>query len=122
MPRVISQASLDMLTQKAGGEPVTIVQVQWAPDTPYISYSDRYIDNLLTGKIIEVSDLESVIDISKSGNTTSLKVKLDDTDGTLKSIIDQNDIHERPVFVYQWFINLPISEMFLILKVGLQVQ
>ena len=37
---------------------------------------------------------------------------LDDTDGTLKAILDAHDVHKRPARVYQYFSGLDLSDRF----------
>jgi hypothetical protein len=114
--RQISPASLAMLSQSQGIEPVTLVRVLWT-NTGSILYGDRKYEQVgVTGRLLEVGNLEDVINLTKNATTTSLSIKIDDTDGQLKSIMDQVDIHKRTVYVYQWFAGLPLSEAFVIFE------
>src|SRR5258706_8836497 len=111
--RNISQASLDLLKNKKGLEPINIVNIAWADNLIVRRYSDKpFISLGLEGKILDLSELENVIDFNRNGNSTSVKIKLDDSDGSIKAIFDNNNIHYRPVTIYQWFICLPLSEAF----------
>lgn len=114
--RNISPLSLTKIAQRTGGEPVIFVQLYWAPGFPPLVYGDKELYGQFSGRILEIADLESVTDISNSSSSTSLRIKLDDTDGLLKSTFDNNDIHGATVQVYQWFSDIPLSDAFLIFE------
>jgi hypothetical protein len=113
--RHISPASLAILAQSEGVEPINFIEVRWRNATSR-RYADQAVKGILEGKLLEMGNLENVIDISGSSSSQSITVKLDDTDGTIKAIIDNIDIHKTPVFVYQWFKGLPIGEAFIIFE------
>jgi hypothetical protein len=96
-----------------GVEPVNILEVQWVRDGPFIPYSDKelLIDNV-PGVILELGNLESIIKLDSQGRSESISVKLDDTSGAIKDIINVNDVHGSTVRLYQWFETLPITERF----------
>ncbi len=114
--RNISPASLATLAQGQGIEPINLVQIYWNRST-YIWYADRKFEHLgITGRLLELSNLENVINITGSSNTESISIKLDDSDNTIKNIFNQNDIHKSKVYVFQWFAELPTSEAFIIFE------
>lgn len=100
------------MTQK-GTEPITIIEVQWTPGGNRIAYADRNIGSI-QGRILEVSQLDAVVTVSGGSDSQKISVTLDDTQGDLKSIFDNHDIHKRPVWVYQWFDGLDLSDRFLL--------
>jgi len=111
--RNISAGGLAKLAQSKGTEPIIIIEVDWALNAT-ISYADRDIGTSVKGKITEVGDLDNVIDVLNSNSSQELSVTLDDTDGSIKAIMDSHDIHQRDVRVYQWFDGLALSDKFLL--------
>ena len=113
MPRRIPPETLNtLLANKTGLEPVNIISIQWIYKGNFYSYCDRYIPGVVMGKLIEVADLEAVLDISKGGSTTSVKVVLDDTDGMIKNLFDTHPLYGRRVIIYQWFTQIPVGDAF----------
>ncbi len=76
-------------------------------------YADKEI-GIIPGKILEVSDLDNIINVGDSSNSQEITITLDDSDGSIKSIMDQYDIHKRPARVYQYFTELALTDKFLI--------
>lgn len=114
--RSITAASLAVLQQTSGVEPVIVVRVYWGGST-YTNYADRKFNNdELVGKLLSISGIEDIIDVSGSASSVELQVMLDDSDGSIKDIFDNNDIHKTRVQVLQWFANLPFSDAFVIFE------
>ena len=119
--RNISPTSLAKIRQKLGTEPVNFITVQWAEGGQLHYYSDKKYptDNpaiVFEGRILEIAGLESVLKLTKGAKTSSVSIRLDDTLGDLKNIINSNDIHKRPVTIWQWFTGIPISEAFIVFE------
>jgi hypothetical protein len=110
--RSISAAGLTKLAKKLGNESVIIVEIQWSEGGSKQLYGDVDVPaEGVRGVIQDVGGLDNVITISGvSQGTTSdsqeLSFTFDDTDGSIKNILDNTDIHKRPVWVYQWFTGL----------------
>ncbi|KKK80391.1 hypothetical protein LCGC14_2823960, partial [marine sediment metagenome] len=51
-----------------------------------------------------------------TADSQEISVTLDDTDGKIKAVMDENDVHMRDVWVYQWFEGLDIADRFLLFK------
>lgn len=118
--RELSVAALAKLAQTLGTEPVIVIQVQWSTNGNLFTYGDIDAPGV-DGKILEVGGLENVITISgvsqgTTGDSQELSFTLDDTNGAIKAILDTNDVHKRPVWVYQWFPDLPFADRFLLFK------
>ncbi len=116
MARNLSVAALAKLATNLGTEPVNIIEIQWVDNAPRDAYSDRDVAGVVKGKILEVSGLDAVVQVSGGSDSQSISVTLDDTDASLKGILDSADIHKRPAWVYQWFDGLGIDDKFLIFK------
>jgi hypothetical protein len=115
--RTISTDALAKLAQNLGGEPVCIVGIQWVDGGEVFYYADKDISSAnIPGKILSLGTLDDVVSITYNAQSTSLDIVLDDIDGSIKAIVDANDIHLRPAFVYQWFEGLDISDKFLLFK------
>lgn len=120
MVRSISPASQAKLDQNFGTEPAFIIEIQWVDDGSIYTYSDKDI-TADEGKILEVSGLDNTVVIQgvqggTSSDSQQISVTLDDTDSTIKDIMDKHDIHKQQAWVYQWFQGLDTSEKFLIFK------
>lgn len=112
--RNLSTATLNKIAQRTGIEPISIVRVWWT-ETGYIDYADRSIGPI-QGKLLTLSDLENVINVQGSSSSTSVNLTLDDSDGSLKTIFNNSDIHRRRVQILQWFSDIPINEAFIIFE------
>ncbi len=108
MPRNIPAEAINTIAQTNGIEPVNIIRVQWVKGGGYFYYSDRNIPDQkqYQGKLLDLAGLEAVLDVSQGSSSVSVKVTLNDTDGTIKKIFDEHDIINRPVVIYQWFTDI----------------
>ncbi len=114
--RSLSAAALTKLQTRHGTEPVVILEIQWVQAGGWSQYADRNISTVVDGKILELSGLDDVINISGSEDSQEISVILDDTDGTMKNIFNNYDIHGRDVRVWQWFDGLSLDDKFLLFK------
>lgn len=120
MVRSISAASQAKLDQNLGTEPALIIEIQWVDGGSIYKYADKNLGGT-EGKILSVSGLDNTVVVQSvqsgtSSDSQAISVTLDDTDGTIKAIIDSHDIHKEPAWVYQWFDGLEQDEKFLIFK------
>ena len=113
--RNLNPTALAKIAQTHGNEPVVILDIAWVKDGKPLRYADRDIDGVL-GRILEVSNLDNVVNISHNDDSQEITVTLDDTDGSIKAIMDVNDIHKRDVWVYQWFEGLDFDGRFLLFR------
>ncbi len=111
--RNISAASLAKLAERKGTEPVNIVEIQWQKDGPLSLYADKAVEGM-QGRILQLDSFEDVINVSKNGTSQSVNITLDDSDGALKEIFNNTDIHKKKVWVYQWFTGIPITDKILL--------
>ena len=109
--RSISVAGLAKLRTRCGIEPVCIVEIDWVSGGT-TSYSDKTVTGI-QGKILEIGDLDDVVSLNGS-SVRDITLKLDDTDGSIRAILDGNDVHKRPARVYQYFSDLNLSDKFLL--------
>lgn len=114
--RSISAPSLAKLATRFGTEPINILAIQWVDGGNLDQYADRDIAGGIKGKIQSIGELDAVVNVSGGGQSQSIEVVLDDTDGSIKAILDSNDIHKRPCKLYQWFDGLDIGEKFLVFQ------
>ncbi len=110
--RTISPAGLAKLQQQYGLEPINIIEVDWNGSPR--SYADKTINAQIPGKILQLGELDNVVDVNRSSSSQSINVVLDDTDGTLKAIMDTTEIHQINARVYQYFSGMSLSDKFLI--------
>lgn len=110
--RTMSAEALTEISKVYGLEPIIIVRVFWN-EVPF-DYSDKAVaDENILGGLLEISSLEDSFELPSTNQ--SISVKLDDSEGNLRNIIDANDIHKKRVQVLQWFTGRPKSDAFVIL-------
>lgn len=112
--RNIPPDALTLITQKKGIEPINIIRVFWTEEG-FIDYADREFPNV-HGKLLTLSDIEDVINLDNNSSSTTVNIKFDDSDGSLKEIFDNVDIHRRYVQIFQWFTELPYTSKFVIFE------
>lgn len=110
MARIISEAAREACANPMGEEPIIVVVVTWSPGFQVRYGSRQFPDYGIQGKILEVSAFDDVVNINTGSNTSSVQVKLDDTDGSIKGYFDAVDVHKIPVTVYQWFSRLNFDQ------------
>lgn len=113
--RNISQASLEKLQATSNVEPLILLKIYWN-GIPVIYGDRKVVSEGVLGKIITLSDIDDIIDVSSAASSVELSVILDDSDGELKNIYDQNDIHKVYVQVLQWFAGIPLTEAFILFE------
>lgn len=108
--KTLTAAALTEIAKQFGTEPVTIVEIVWA--TGGVSqYADKDIVGI-DGKILEAGQIESVLRLDNVQSFT-VSITLDDTDNSIKGIVDTIDIHKRPCTIYQLYGGLATSEKFI---------
>jgi len=115
MARNLSNDALNKITERLGNEPVTIIEVDWIDGDAPLSYADRTVGSI-PGRILEVGSLDNVINVSGNADSQQLAVTLDDSDGSIKTILDSHDVHQRDVRVFQYFDGLDLSDKFLLFR------
>lgn len=116
--RNISATAMSQVTTNLGGEPLVIVAIYWNGVDP-VFYCDRgAFQNLpeVQGKILKLANLDDVVNISNASNSQSVSITLDDTDGSIKNIYNNMDIHKKEVKIYQWFTQINFNDKFLIFE------
>lgn len=124
MARAIPASTLSKLAQTHGVEPIIIAEITWALGGTPLRYATKDISALsdtlgqvtIPGKIQELGSVDSVVAISLNETSEEFSLVLDDTDGTIKEIIDTNDIMLRDVVLYQWFEGLDFDDRFIIFQ------
>lgn len=113
--RAVSAQALAALNTQNGIEPANIVEIQWT-NTLTIQYCDKNISSSIQGKILSMSSFDDTVNLDGHNSTQTVTITLDDTDGSIKEIFNVNDIHKRPVKVFQWFTNIPLADKFLVFE------
>jgi hypothetical protein len=109
--RTIPQAALNELSTNYGTEPIIIVEIQWQENI--FRYADRAFEGC-EGRILSIDGLDDLVNISSSSVSQSASFTLDDSDGALKTIFNNVDMHRKKVWIYQWFPTLAYSDRILI--------
>lgn len=91
---------------------IILVKIYWGSGGPTV-YSDKEYSSLgFIGKLINIGSLDDVINIEASSSSASVAVTLDDTDGSLKRLIDTTDIHKTKIEIHQLFVDLNVNDAF----------
>jgi len=112
----MSAGAIAKAAQQYGHEPIVILEIEWVAGGQRFIYADRDVPPNVRGRIQELSGLDAIVQVSNGADSQEISVKLRDHDGEVKGIMDTNDIHKRPCWVYQWFEGLDLSDRFLIFK------
>ncbi|MCK9570334.1 hypothetical protein M0R72_15415 [Candidatus Pacearchaeota archaeon] len=115
--RTIPATVLPYLQTQYGSEPIFIVEVAWSRDTSNrIAYSDQKIEDAAYPypTLVELENFDTSLRIQGASDSQSTTVTLDDTDGSLRSILDIQDIQKCPCWIYQTFKGLPYTERILL--------
>jgi hypothetical protein len=104
---------------KLGEEALIVVEVDWGDTITQGVYSDKDYETA-EGRIINISGLDTIAKSGQGGTVGDVSITLNDSDGVLKTILDQVDIHKRPARVYQSFASIALSDKFLLLQGEIQ--
>lgn len=112
--RNIPSEVVSLINTQYGLESILIVRL-WYSSTNYIDYTEETVDGEdVQARILSLSGLEDVQDLSGKTSSSSISVSLDDTDGALKTIINNFDIHKIRAQVLQWFKGISKTKAFVI--------
>ena len=95
--RTLSSDILLELQKRTAVEPIVIVGVNWKGSL--ILYSDKELPGV-HGKVISIGNINHALVIQKI-NSSSVTVRLSDTDGLVRGLYDTSDLHKRECFIYQ---------------------
>lgn len=95
---------IDEAKRQYGAEPICVLYVLW--NGQIFKYSDKQIPDA-NGAILEISNLENVTRLDGSGQSTSLSVKLEDLDGSIRQILNHTDIIRKQALLVQAFADAP---------------
>lgn len=109
--RTFPTAIQGQLDRRFGSEPLIIAEIEFVPGFP-VAYSDRRLndEDVPAPRILEVGNLDSTTLVSLQSDSQSITLTLDDADGSLKQIIDHNNISLGKVKFSLGFQGVPYSE------------
>lgn len=114
--RTLTPAARTKLETQYGTEPIIIVEIEWVPGGQRCAYADRNIAASVRGQIVEIGSVDAAIKVNGTTDSTQMQLVLEDVDGAIKALCDAHDLHKRPVWVYQWFDGLELTDRFLLFK------
>lgn len=97
-------------------QPSRLLEIQWVDGGQHCAYADRKIADSIRGQIVEIGSIDATVKTDGSSDSSQVRLTLEDTDGAIKAICGSHDLHKRPVWVYQWFEGLSLSDKFLLFK------
>jgi hypothetical protein len=94
MPRTFTTVMTDELNKQYGGESMLLLEVAWN-GTTFHKYTDRKLNGaeVPEPRILQAGNFNSTTVINGGSDSKSVQVVLDDSDGVLRALIDDNDIH-----------------------------
>ena len=115
--KTLTAAMATKLAEPFGNESICILEIQWVTDGQWNKYADKAIPSEnIPGVILNLGSLETVVKVTGSGSSQNISVILNDIDGTLKNIINYNDVHGKTARVYQWLEEVPFADRFMLLE------
>lgn len=113
--KILTANALTQVATNLGTKPFILLEISWVNGVPNSLYADKDFE-AYKGKILTITGLDDVVNVTGGSKSSQATVTLDDTDGTLKTIIDANDIHKRPCWIYQQFSGLSSADKFLLFR------
>lgn len=107
--KTLTANTLAEIAKRLGTEPLNIIEIEWAVGSTS-QYADREVLGF-QGKILELSTIQTSVTLD-AVTTQQVQVTLDDTDGSIKAILDTIDVHKKHVRVYQFFGGLTETDKF----------
>lgn len=115
--RNLSATALTQIAQTTAGQPLIVVGIDWVEGSGTFYYADRRVGNSpVLGGITNLGGLDEVLDISNASSSASIQLTISDVDGVIKDIFNYNDVHSRPVTIYQWFADLSFNDKFILFQ------
>ena len=102
MARVLSSAAITKIAEQFGTEPLNIIEITWLDGT-LVRYGDKTIPDFCLGKILSIADIDEVVKVDMASSNAQVTVTLDDSDGTIKELLNKYDPHKRPVKMLQYY-------------------
>lgn len=112
--RTLSSAATTLLANKFGIKPIVLMKIYW--QNPVIYGETENTEFNVRGKLLTISSIEDVINLTGSTNSVTLSAELDDSDLSLKTIFNNTDIHGVRVDILQWFDGFHINDAFLLFQ------
>jgi hypothetical protein len=111
MSRTFSTAIQGEIDKQFGGEPMIMVEIAW-DGSSYVAYTDRKLQGADYPHpfVHSIGEFDTTTIVDGSTDSQNVNLVLNDIDGSIRNIIDNEDIHLRPVRVYLTYIGLPITE------------
>lgn len=113
--RTLTSNALAAVNTPTGTKPLILLEIGWVDLTPVSKYADKNIGSY-AGRIANMSTIDEIVKISGGSASGEVSVVLDDIAGDLKNIIDNNDIHLRPCWIYQLFDGMDVADKFLLMR------
>jgi len=110
--KIVTGNTQTALDTAHGTEPVLIVEIIWDTGASRF-YADKDVFDIL-GKLLEVSSVEVMATSNRSNQTVTIKI--DDTDGEIKQVIDNVNVHKVKCRIYQAYTTLLFTDKFLLFE------
>lgn len=112
MTKPITSNAATEAAKNYGHEPILVLRIDW-PGTKY--YADKTL-SFAEGRLLDVGPIVSQKKQDNVGVVSVVKVTLDDLDGNLKAIIDENAIEYKTAYIYEHFEGLSFADATLLFK------
>jgi len=100
-----------------GTEPIVIIKAEWPSGTIY--YADKTVTVgaiSAVGRILDLGGIDAQVKTDSSGQVSGSGVTLDDSDGTLKTLVDEELIEGSLITVYLHYIGNAQADLITLLK------
>ena len=100
MAKFVTPIAMSLIQQATGSEPFVVVQVNWGAGLSY--YSTREA-NGMNANIMEIGSIRNERRADSMCNVGSVRLKLSDTDGAMRFVLDRIQAENAPAAVYLVF-------------------
>ena len=115
--RNISTPTETKINTRLGTEPQLILQINWSTGVEYYGFKTFSLGGWsVQGKMLDFSAISSQGKQDTTGEVSSANVKLDDSDGSLKTKVDRVLLESTSITVYHYFEGLSQSDLVVVLK------
>lgn len=116
--KTVSANARQYLSQATGNDPIIVVGIEWMLGNIQW-YATRSLDSGIGNFTANIIDLGSIRVQTKTDNTStcgSVTVTFDDSDGQMKSYIDNEIIEKAPAWIYLGFVGMAPADYVLLFQ------
>lgn len=112
--RAITTNAATQAALAQGQDPIIVIKIDWPAPYGTQWYGDEDVDISpihVQGKLLVLGTVSCQVTVDQVSSAAVVSITLDDSDGTLKTVIDNNEVEYATVTIYQWFEGLTFADL-----------